>query len=86
MEGARMPAGTGSRRGHAQDLQELADYMRQHYVEAGDWWDNWAPGLRPGAARRSAGGLQADGEHGRRNHGMSDPAVAVNASRFASRA
>jgi len=22
------------------DLQELAGYMRQHYVEAGDWWEN----------------------------------------------
>ena len=21
------------------DLQELAGYMRQHYVEAGDWWE-----------------------------------------------
>lgn len=25
------------------DLQQLAGYMRQHYVEAGDWWEN--PGL-----------------------------------------
>jgi hypothetical protein len=24
------------------DLQELAGYMRQHYVEAGDWWENKA--------------------------------------------
>ena len=22
------------------DLQELAGYMRQHYVESGDWWEN----------------------------------------------
>ncbi len=22
------------------DLQELAGYMRQHYVDAGDWWEN----------------------------------------------
>jgi len=22
------------------DLQELADYMRQHYVDAADWWEN----------------------------------------------
>ncbi|WNU99000.1 type IV conjugative transfer system coupling protein TraD [Enterobacter sp. DTU_2021_1002640_1_SI_PRY_ASU_LCPMC_013] len=22
------------------DLQQLAGYMRQHYVEAGDWWEN----------------------------------------------
>ncbi len=29
------------------DLQELAGYMRQHYVEAGDWWDNnGLPGLQ----------------------------------------
>lgn len=29
------------------DLQELAGYMRQHYVEAGDWWENQAlPSLR----------------------------------------
>ena len=29
------------------DLQELAGYMRQHYVEAGDWWDNKGiPGLQ----------------------------------------
>ena len=30
-----------------QDLQELAGYMRQHYVEAGDWWENQGmPGLQ----------------------------------------
>ena len=29
------------------DLQELAGYMRQHYVEAGDWWENQGiPGLQ----------------------------------------
>ena len=29
------------------DLQELAGYMRRHYVEAGDWWDNKGlPGLQ----------------------------------------
>ena len=29
------------------DLQQLAGYMRQHYVEAGDWWDSKAlPGLQ----------------------------------------
>lgn len=29
------------------DLQELAGYMRQHYVDAGDWWENQAlPSLR----------------------------------------
>jgi len=29
------------------DLQELAGYMRQHYVEAGDWWENTGiPGLQ----------------------------------------
>ena len=29
------------------DLQELAGYMRQHYVEAGEWWDNKGlPGLQ----------------------------------------
>ncbi|WP_186207370.1 type IV conjugative transfer system coupling protein TraD [Burkholderia gladioli] len=29
------------------DLQELAGYMRQHYVEAADWWDSRAlPGLQ----------------------------------------
>ena len=29
------------------DLQELVGYMRQHYVEAGDWWDNKGlPGLQ----------------------------------------
>ena len=29
------------------DLQQLADYMRQHYVEAGDWWENQGlPGLQ----------------------------------------
>ena len=29
------------------DLQELAGYMRQHYVEAGDWWDSKGlPGLQ----------------------------------------
>jgi hypothetical protein len=29
------------------DLQELAGYMRQHYVEAGDWWENaGVPGLQ----------------------------------------
>ena len=22
------------------DLQELAGYMRQHYVEAGEWWES----------------------------------------------
>ncbi|MOA63870.1 hypothetical protein D3C78_1897520 [compost metagenome] len=26
-----------------EDLQQLAGYMRQHYTEARDWWDN--PGL-----------------------------------------
>ena len=26
------------------DLQELAGYMRQHYVEAGDWWEIELPG------------------------------------------
>jgi hypothetical protein len=30
-----------------EDLQELAGYMRQHYVEAGDWWENQGiPGLQ----------------------------------------
>jgi len=29
------------------DLQALASYMRQHYVEAGDWWENQGmPGLQ----------------------------------------
>ncbi|TNL09647.1 conjugative coupling factor TraD, PFGI-1 class [Kosakonia cowanii] len=29
------------------DLQQLAGYMRQHYVEAGDWWENRGlPGLQ----------------------------------------
>jgi conjugative coupling factor TraD (TOL family) len=29
------------------DLQQLAGYMRQHYAEAGDWWDNQhLPGLQ----------------------------------------
>lgn len=29
------------------DLQQLAGYMRQHYVEAGDWWENQGlPGLQ----------------------------------------
>jgi hypothetical protein len=29
------------------DLQELAGYMRQHYVEARDWWENQGvPGLQ----------------------------------------
>ncbi|MDM9652376.1 type IV conjugative transfer system coupling protein TraD [Pseudomonas wenzhouensis] len=29
------------------DLQQLAGYMRQHYAEAGDWWDNQGlPGLQ----------------------------------------
>lgn len=29
------------------DLQQLASYMRQHYVEAGDWWENQGlPGLQ----------------------------------------
>ena len=29
------------------DLQELAGYMRRHYVEAGDWWENQGvPGLQ----------------------------------------
>nr|BFD40890.1 type IV conjugative transfer system coupling protein TraD [Pseudomonas sp. FFPRI_1] len=29
------------------DLQQLADYMRQHYVDAGDWWENAdLPGLQ----------------------------------------
>ena len=29
------------------DLQELAGHMRQHYVEAGDWWENAGiPGLQ----------------------------------------
>ena len=29
------------------DLQELAGYMRQHYVEAGDWLENQGiPGLQ----------------------------------------
>ena len=32
------------------DLQELAGYMRQHYVEAGDWWENQGlPGLQDSA-------------------------------------
>ncbi|MDO9597380.1 MAG: conjugative coupling factor TraD, PFGI-1 class, partial [Azoarcus sp.] len=32
------------------DLQELASYMRQHYVEAGDWWENQGmPGLQDSA-------------------------------------
>ena len=31
----------------ADQLIELAGYMRQHYVEAGDWWDNnGLPGLQ----------------------------------------
>lgn len=31
------------------DLQELAGYMRQHYVETGDWWENQgAPGSQDG--------------------------------------
>ena len=25
------------------DLQQLAGYMRQHYAEAGEWWES--PGL-----------------------------------------
>ena len=30
-----------------EDLQQLAGYMRQHYAEAGDWWDNQGlPGLQ----------------------------------------
>ncbi|HEY0663627.1 MAG TPA: type IV conjugative transfer system coupling protein TraD, partial [Thiobacillaceae bacterium] len=30
-----------------QDLQQLAGYMRQHYAEAGDWWEGRAtPGLQ----------------------------------------
>lgn len=30
-----------------QDLQQLAGYMRQHYAEAGDWWENQGlPGLQ----------------------------------------
>lgn len=33
-----------------QDLQQLAGYMRQHYVEAGDWWENQSlPGLQDSA-------------------------------------
>ncbi|MFI8747993.1 type IV conjugative transfer system coupling protein TraD [Pseudomonas sp. NPDC077186] len=29
------------------DLQQLAGYMRQHYAEAGDWWENQGlPGLQ----------------------------------------
>ncbi|HBP6530090.1 type IV conjugative transfer system coupling protein TraD [Pseudomonas aeruginosa] len=29
------------------DLQQLTGYMRQHYAEAGDWWDNQGlPGLQ----------------------------------------
>jgi hypothetical protein len=29
------------------DLREMADYMRQHYIEAGDWWENQGvPGLQ----------------------------------------
>jgi len=29
------------------DLQELAGYMRQHYVEVGDWWESTGlPGLQ----------------------------------------
>ncbi len=32
------------------DLQELAGYMRQHYVDAGDWWESQAlPELQDGA-------------------------------------
>ena len=35
------------------DLQELAGYMRQHYVEAGEWWDNKArPELQESALPR----------------------------------
>ncbi|CAB3647886.1 type IV conjugative transfer system coupling protein TraD [Achromobacter pestifer] len=31
------------------DLQQLAGYMRQHYMDAGDWWQNEAlPGLQDG--------------------------------------
>ncbi|MGP6110851.1 type IV conjugative transfer system coupling protein TraD [Pseudomonas aeruginosa] len=30
-----------------EDLQQLAGYMRQHYAEAGDWWENQGiPGLQ----------------------------------------
>ncbi|MCC4595442.1 type IV conjugative transfer system coupling protein TraD [Xanthomonas campestris pv. phormiicola] len=33
-----------------QDLQQLAGYMRQHYVAAGDWWEHQAvPGLQEAA-------------------------------------
>ncbi len=48
------------------DLQELAGYMRQHYVEAGDWWDNKGlPGLQDQALPDDLlAGLQADGERG----------------------
>jgi hypothetical protein len=47
------------------DLQELAGYMRQHYVEAGDWWDNKGfPACRTRRCPTTAGGLQADGQRG----------------------
>lgn len=37
MQGFRLFQGVKVR---PKDLQELADYMRQHYVEVGDWWEN----------------------------------------------
>ena len=51
------------------DLQELAGYMRQHYVEASEWWENQSvPGLQERALpddlladfQRMATGQEAD--------------------------
>ncbi|MFG1304677.1 type IV conjugative transfer system coupling protein TraD [Xanthobacter autotrophicus] len=55
------------------DLQQLADYMRQHYVEAGDWWESQGlPGLQDeplppdllDGFRHIAGAKPAGGEAG----------------------
>ena len=47
MEGAHALPAPDPDEAMPKDLQELAGYMRQHYVEAGDWWDNKGlPGLQ----------------------------------------
>ena len=69
------------------DLQELAGYMRQHYVEAGDWWENQALAQPAGqrTAGRPDGRLQTDGGRCRGGRGMTDPPSPRNGSRFASK-